>query len=142
MNFFQRHCVHHISISGEDIKDLLIIFIYIIIKVKKYMNIIIILSLLLWILYCYFVQNFEQEEKEFEINKDEETKEWELPDNRKIKIGKEKFQSSEIWFKPKKYVYEYSNFKELFQKTVKSIDSDLREIMLAIIIINGGTILI
>ena len=139
--FLQKHCVQHIPIAGKDINDLLINLLMkngqvieskmqkqSIIKAKE--------------LYCYFTQNYENEEKEFERIKEEETKEWELPDKRKIKIGKERFQSTEILFEPKKFGYNYLNFQELFQKTVKSIDSDLREIMLANIIFNGGTTLI
>ena len=139
--FLQRHCVQHIPIAGKDINDILINLLIkngqvieskmqkqSIIKAKE--------------LYCYFAQNYEQEENDFENIKDEETKEWELPDKRKIKIGKERFQATEILFEPKKFGYDYINFQELFQKTVKSIDSDLREIMLANIIFNGGTTLI
>ena len=139
--FLHRHCVQHIPIGGKDINDLLVNLLMkngqvieskmqkqSIIKAKE--------------LYCYFAQNYESEENEFNNIKEEETKEWELPDKRKIKIGKERYQSSEILFDPKKYGYEYDNFQELFKKTVKSIDSDLREIMLANIIFNGGTTLI
>ena len=139
--FLQRNCVQHIPIAGKDINDLLINLLMkndqvieskmqkqSIIKAKE--------------LYCYFAQNYEQEEKEFDNNFEDEIKEWELPDKRKIKIGKERFQSTEVLFEPKKFGYEYPNFKELFKKTVKSIDADLREIMLANIIFNGGTTLI
>ena len=139
--FLQKHCVHHIPIAGKDINDLLINLLIkngqvieskmqkqSIIKAKE--------------LYCYFAQDYEQEEKDFENNIDDETKEWELPDKRKIKIGKERFQTTEVLFNPKKYGYDYPDFKELFSKTVKSIDADLREIMLANIIFNGGTTLI
>ena len=92
-------------------------------------------------LYCYIAQNYEEEMKEFENNRDEEIKEWELPDKRKIKIGKERFQATEILFEPNKYGYDFINFQELFKQTVKSIDSDLRESMLLNIIFNGGTTL-
>jgi len=139
--FLEKDCVFHIPIAGKDINDLLINLLMkngqvieskmqkqSIIKAKE--------------LYCYFAQDFEQEEKEFENNIEEEIKEWELPDKRKIKIGKERFQSTEVLFNPQKYGYEYNNFQELFKKTVKSIDSDLREIMLANIIFNGGSTLI
>ena len=139
--FLQRNSVQHIPIAGKDINDLLINLLMkndqvieskmqkqSIIKAKE--------------LYCYFAQNYEQEEKEFDNNFEDEIKEWELPDKRKIKIGKERFQSTEVLFEPKKFGYEYLNFRELFKKTVKSIDADLREIMLANIIFNGGTTLI
>ena len=138
--FLQKYCVHHIPIAGKDINDLLINLLIkngqvieskmqkqSIIKAKE--------------LYCYFAQDYEQEEKDFENNIDDETKEWELPDKRKIKIGKERFQATEVLFEPKKYGYDYINFQELFKQTVKSIDSDLREYMLANIIFNGGTTL-
>ena len=81
-------------------------------------------------------------EDEIEKKKEEETKEWELPDKKKIIINKERFQATEVIFDPKQFGYDYPNFQELFKKTVKSIDSDLREIMLANIIFNGGTTLI
>ena len=138
--FLIRNSVHHIPIAGKDINDLMINLLMkngqvieskmqkqSIIKAKE--------------LYCYFAQDFKNEEKEFD-NNGEEIKEWELPDKRKIKIGKERFQSTEVLFNPKKFGYDYSNFQELFKKTVKSIDTDLREIMLANIIFNGGTTLI
>ena len=138
--FLIRNSVHHIPIAGKDINDLMINLLMkngqvieskmqkqSIIKAKE--------------LYCYFAQDFKNEEKEFD-NNGEGIKEWELPDKRKIKIGKERFQSTEVLFNPKKFGYDYSNFQELFKKTVKSIDTDLREIMLANIIFNGGTTLI
>ena len=138
--FLQKTCVHHIPIAGKDIHDLLINLLMkngqvieskmqkrSIIKAKE--------------LFCYFALNYEEEKKEFENNKEEETKEWELPDKRKIKIGEERFQATEVLFEPKKYGYDYINFQELFKQTVKSIDSDLRESMLANIIFNGGTTL-
>lgn len=139
--FLQKNCVFHIPIAGKDINDLLINLLIkngqvieskmqkqSIIKAKE--------------LYCYFAQNYEEEEKEFEQKNEEEIKEWELPDKRKIKIGKERFQSTEVLFNPKKYGYKYDNFQELFKKTIISIDSDLREIMQANIIFNGGSTLI
>jgi centractin len=89
-------------------------------------------------LYCYISQNYNEELKEFYNNSNEETKEWELPDKRRIKIGTERFEATEILFEPKKYGYDYIDFQELFKQTVKSIDSDLRESMLANIIFNGG----
>ena len=138
--FLQRNCVHHIPIAGKDINDLLINLLMKngqVIESKMQKQSIINAKEL----YCYFAQNFEQEEKDFDIN-EEEIKEWELPDKRKIKIGKERFQSTEVLFNPKKYGYNHPNFQELFKKTVKSIDTDLREIMLANIIFNGGTTLI
>jgi actin-related protein len=138
--FLQKNCVHHIPIAGKDIHDLLINLLMkngqvieskmqkrSIIKAKE--------------LFCYFALNYEEEKKEFENNKEEETKEWELPDKRKIKIGEERFQATEVLFEPKKFGYDYINFQELFKQTVKSIDSDLRESMLANIIFNGGTTL-
>ena len=138
--FLIRNSVHHIPIAGKDINDLMINLLMkngqvieskmqkqSIIKAKE--------------LYCYFAQDFKNEEKEFD-NNGEEIKEWKLPEKRKIKIGKERFQSTEVLFNPKKFGYDYSNFQELFKKTVKSIDTDLREIMLANIIFNGGTTLI
>ena len=137
--FLLKNCVHHIPIAGKDINDLLINLLIkngqvieskmqkqSIIKAKE--------------LYCYFAQNYEEEKREFENNK-EETKEWELPDKRKIKIGEERFQATEVLFDPKQYGYDCIDFQELFRQTVKSIDIDLRECMLANILFNGGTTL-
>ena len=138
--FLQKNCVHHIPLAGKDINDFMINLLIkngqvieskmqkqSISKAKE--------------LYCYIAQNYEEEMKEFENNRDEEIKEWELPDKRKIKIGKERFQATEILFEPNKYGYDFINFQELFKQTVKSIDSDLRESMLLNIIFNGGTTL-
>ena len=138
--FLQKNCVHHIPLAGKDIHDFMINLLIkngqvieskmqkqSISKAKE--------------LYCYIAQNYEEEMKEFENNRDEEIKEWELPDKRKIKIGKERFQATEILFEPNKYGYDFINFQELFKQTVKSIDSDLRESMLLNIIFNGGTTL-
>jgi actin-related protein len=136
--FLQRHCVQHIPIAGKDINDILINLLIkngqvidskmqkqSIIKAKES--------------FCFLRHDNEDE---IEKKKEDETKEWELPDKKKITIGKERFQSTEVIFDPKQFGYDYPNFQELFKKTVKSIDSDLREIMLANIIFNGGTTLI
>ena len=138
--FLIKNCVHHIPIGGKDINDFLINLLMrngqvieskmqkqSITKAKE--------------LYCYICQNYEDEVIRIFENNNDEVKEWELPDKRKIKIGNERFQSTEILFEPNKYGYNYINFKELFQQTVKSIDSDLRETMLLNIIFNGGTTL-
>ena len=136
--FLQRHCVQHIPIAGKDINDILINLLIkngqvidskmqkqSIIKAKES--------------FCFLRHDNEDE---IEKKKEEETKEWELPDKKKIIINKERFQATEVIFDPKQFGYDYPNFQELFKKTVKSIDSDLREIMLANIIFNGGTTLI
>ena len=136
--FLQRHCVQHIPIAGKDINDILINLLIkngqvidskmqkqSIIKAKES--------------FCFLRHDNEDE---IEKKKEEETKEWELPDKKKITINKERFQATEVIFDPKQFGYDYPNFQELFKKTVKSIDSDLREIMLANIIFNGGTTLI
>ena len=138
--FLIKNCVHHIPIGGKDINDFLINLLMrngqvieskmqkqSITKAKE--------------LYCYICQNYEDEVIRIFENNNDEVKEWELPDKRKIKIGNERFQSTEILFEPNKYGYNCINFKELFQQTVKSIDSDLRETMLLNIIFNGGTTL-
>lgn len=136
--FLQRHCVQHIPIAGKDINDILINLLIkngqvidskmqkqSIIKAKES--------------FCFLRHNNEDE---IEKKKEEESKEWELPDKKKITINKERFQATEVIFDPKQFGYDYPNFQELFKKTVKGIDSDLREIMLANIIFNGGTTLI
>jgi len=136
--FLQRHCVQHIPIAGKDINDILINLLIkngqvidskmqkqSIIKAKES--------------FCFLRHDNEDE---IEKKKEEETKEWELPDKKKITINKERFQATEVIFDPKQFGYDYPNFQELFKKTVKGIDSDLREIMLANIIFNGGTTLI
>ena len=138
--FLIKNCVHHIPIGGKDINDFLINLLMrngqvieskmqkqSITKAKE--------------LYCYICQNYEDEVIRIFENNNDEVKEWELPDKRKIKIGNERFQSTEILFEPNKYGYNCINFKELFQQTIKSIDSDLRETMLLNIIFNGGTTL-
>ena len=136
--FLQRHCVQHIPIAVKDINDFLINLLIkngqvidskmqkqSIIKAKES--------------FCFLRHDNEDE---IEKKKEEETKEWELPDKKKITINKERFQATEVIFDPKQFGYDYPNFQELFKKTVKGIDSDLREIMLANIIFNGGTTLI
>ena len=108
--------MHHIPLAGKDINDFMINLLIkngqvieskmqkqSISKAKE--------------LYCYIAQNYEEEMKEFENNRDEEIKEWELPDKRKIKIGKERFQATEILFEPNKYGYDFINFQELFKQT-------------------------
>lgn len=138
--FLQKLCVKHYPVAGKEINDLLINLLIkngqvieskmqkqSISKAKE--------------LYCYFAKNFNEEEKDFNNNKEDEIKEWELPDKRKIKIGVERFQATEVLFNPQKYGYNYQNFQDIFKETLKSIDCDLHEIMLQNIIFNGGTTL-
>ena len=85
--------------------------------------------------YCYIAEDYD-----FEIGNCFES-EVELPDKRKIKIGKEKFQACECLFNPKDYGYNCNSLQEQFMETIKLSDMDMRDPMFANILFNGGSTL-
>ena len=82
---------------------------------------------------CYVSQDINSESSS--------VSEFELPDRRKIKIGEEKYKSTEILFNPSMFDMQCPSLQEQFMLTIKKVDMDIREDMFSNILFNGGTTL-
>ena len=83
---------------------------------------------------CFVSQDLEKESDKREL-------EFHLPDQRVIKIGKEKYEAPEVLFNPSMFGYECKSLQDQFFETLGKVDRDLHDIMLGNIICNGGTTL-
>ena len=75
---------------------------------------------------CYVVNDYDNSLKEAEENHACD-KNYELPDGRKILIGKERFQATEILFNPKMAKFEHKGVHQYCFESVTKCDSEVRK---------------
>lgn len=89
---------------------------------------------------CYVVGDFDAAEKEARESHLCE-KNYELPDGRKILIGKERFECPEILFQPQKAGMQLEGIHNYCYDSVMKCDTDVRKDLFQNIILSGGSTL-
>lgn len=89
---------------------------------------------------CYVVGDFDAAEKEAKESHACE-KNYELPDGRKILIGKERFECPEIMFQPSKAGMQLEGIHNYCYDSVMKCDTDVRKDLFQNIILSGGSTL-
>lgn len=87
--------------------------------------------------HCFVSSNVEKDESLI----DEEVS-YKLPDGQIIKIGNERFRSTEILFKPSLIGEESNGIDEILVESLLKIDIDLRDLLYKNILLSGGNTLI
>ena len=90
--------------------------------------------------FCYVVGDFDAAIKEAGESHSCE-KNYELPDGRKILIGKERFECAEILFQPQKAGHDLEGVHNYCYDSVMKCDNDVRRDLFANIILSGGSTL-
>lgn len=90
--------------------------------------------------FCYVVGEFDAAIKEASESHSCE-KNYELPDGRKILIGKERFECPEILFQPKKAGLQLEGIHNYCYDSVMKCDTDVRKDLFQNIILSGGSTL-
>ena len=90
--------------------------------------------------FCYVVGDFDAAIKEAGESHSCE-KNYELPDGRKILIGKERFECPEILFQPKKAGLNLEGIHNHCYDSVMKCDTDVRKDLFSNIILSGGSTL-
>lgn len=90
--------------------------------------------------FCYVVGDFDAAEKEAKESHSCE-KNYELPDGRKILIGKERFECPEILFQPQKAGMQLEGIHNYCFDSVMKCDTDVRKDLFQNIILSGGSTL-
>jgi len=92
---------------------------------------------------CQVVIDYDNEKKSAEESHSWE-KNYELPDGRKILIGQERFEATEIMFKPKNGGPDYDKIEGIQNYTYSSVqkcDNDVKKDLFQNIILAGGSTL-
>ena len=89
---------------------------------------------------CYVVQNYDTSLKEADESHSCD-KNYELPDGRKILIGKERFQATEILFNPKLAKSDTKPVQQFCYESIMKCDEDVRRDLYQNVILTGGTTL-
>jgi actin-related protein len=82
---------------------------------------------------CYIAPNFENEMKLLNVEK-----EFKLPDNNIIKIGKERFRCTESLFQPGFIGMSAAGVDEIVYSSILKCDVDIRNTMYCNIVLSGG----
>lgn len=90
--------------------------------------------------FCYVVGDFDAAIKEANESHANE-KNYELPDGRKILLGKERFECPEILFKPEKAGLGKQGIHDYCYESVMKCDGDVRKDLFSNIILSGGSTL-
>ncbi|UZJ53550.1 hypothetical protein CBS101457_002870 [Exobasidium rhododendri] len=85
---------------------------------------------------CYIAMNPAKEEKEMK-----ESEEFKLPDGNTIKLGPERFRSTEILFNPELHGLEYPGMPQIIVDSINRSDLDMRKELFQSIVLSGGTTL-
>lgn len=91
---------------------------------------------------CYVAPNYDEAKKDAKESHACE-KNYELPDGRKILIGKERFKCAEILFNPKKAEagYDFPGVHKFCFDSVQKCDTDVRKDLFQNVILAGGSTL-
>lgn len=87
----------------------------------------------------YVAADYVQEEEKYNVNEEDMTSKFKLPDGQILSIANGKYRTSEILFNPKIMGVEYDSLPEICFQSINKIDLELRPSLYSNIVLSGGT---